>query len=50
MRIRTLTMAALLRGVAALLPRERFAVAPMMDYTDRHFRHLFRLLSRESVL
>lgn len=50
MRIKTLTMAALLRGVAALLPRERFAVAPMMDYTDRHFRHLFRLLSRESVL
>ena len=22
----------------------------MMDYTDRHFRHLFRLLSKESVL
>ena len=46
-------MAALaLRGAAALakLPLERFSVAPMMDYTDRHFRHLFRLLSKESVL
>ena len=42
----------LLRGAAALakLPLERFSVAPMMDYTDRHFRHLFRLLSKESVL
>ena len=43
----------LLRCAAALhkaLPLERFSVAPMMDYTDRHFRHLFRLLSRESVL
>ena len=42
-----------LRCAAALhkaLPLERFSVAPMMDYTDRHFRHLFRLLSKESVL
>ena len=46
-------MAAALRCAAALhkaLPLERFSVAPMMDYTDRHFRHLFRLLSKESVL
>jgi tRNA-dihydrouridine synthase A len=47
-------MAAALRSAAAVahraLPVERFSVAPMMDYTDRHFRHLFRLLSKESVL
>ena len=50
--MRTFLMAAALRGAAALakLPLERFSVAPMMDYTDRHFRHLFRLLSKESVL
>lgn len=29
---------------------ELFSVAPMMDYTDRHFRHLMRLLSRRAVL
>lgn len=29
---------------------ERFSVAPMMDYTDRHFRYFFRLLSRRAVL
>ena len=49
-----LLMAAALRSAAAVahraLPVERFSVAPMMDYTDRHFRHLFRLLSKESVL
>ena len=41
---KALIMAAALRGAAALakLPLERFSVAPMMDYTDRHFRHLFR--------
>ena len=54
MRTALIIMAAALRGAAALahrtLPLERFSVAPMMDYTDRHFRHLFRLLSRESVL
>lgn len=42
------TMLSTARGLA--LPAERFSVAPMMDYTDRHFRYLFRLLSRESVL
>ena len=53
-RMRSALIAAMaLRCAAALhkaLPLERFSVAPMMDYTDRHFRHLFRLLSRESVL
>ena len=28
----------------------RFSVAPMMDYTDRHFRRLLRLISRRSRL
>ena len=36
--------------VDAGLPLEAFSVAPMMDYTDRHFRYLFRLLSSEAVL
>jgi len=31
-------------------PSERFAVAPMMDYTTRHFRFLMRLLTRRAVL
>lgn len=37
-------------SLVAPLPLERFSVAPMMDYTDRHFRYLLRLLSREAVL
>lgn len=28
----------------------RVCVAPMMDYTDRHFRYLLRLLSRHALL
>ncbi len=28
----------------------RFTIAPMMDCTDRHFRHLLRLITRQSVL
>ena len=28
----------------------RFSVAPMLDYTDRHFRLLFRQVSRHSLL
>lgn len=28
----------------------RFAVAPMMDHTDRHFRYLLRLISRHAFL
>src|SRR5262249_8172987 len=28
----------------------RFAVAPMMDYTDQHCRMLFRLISRQAGL
>lgn len=28
----------------------RFAVAPMIDYTDRHFRYLIRLLAPKILL
>jgi tRNA-dihydrouridine synthase A len=27
-----------------------FSVAPMMDWTDRHFRYFFRLISKEALL
>eukprot|EP01031_Cornospumella_fuschlensis_P037012 gene37012-44911_t len=33
-----------------LMTRDRFSVAPMMDYTDMHQRYLMRLLSRQAVL
>ncbi len=33
-----------------LLPSYTLSVAPMMDWTDRHCRYLFRLLSRHSLL
>lgn len=29
---------------------ELFSVAPMMEYTDRHFRHMMRLVSSRAVL
>jgi len=35
---------------ASNLLDERFAVAPMLDVTDNHFRHLCRLISRRAVL
>ncbi len=28
----------------------KFAIAPMMDYTDRHCRYFFRLISKETLL
>jgi tRNA-dihydrouridine synthase A len=31
-------------------PSHRLSVAPMMDWTDRHFRHLMRLLSPDAML
>jgi tRNA-dihydrouridine synthase A len=34
----------------AAWPRHRFSVAPMMDYTDRHFRVLMRQITRHSLL
>jgi len=34
----------------ALDAHRRFAVAPMMELSDRHFRYLARLLSRYSLL
>ena len=32
------------------ISQHKFSVAPMMEYTDTHQRHLMRLLSTESVL
>jgi len=31
-------------------PDRRLSVAPMMDWTDRHFRYLLRLISRHTLL
>ena len=31
-------------------PSRRFAVAPMMDWTDRHYRYFARLISRHTLL
>ncbi|HWB77365.1 MAG TPA: tRNA dihydrouridine(20/20a) synthase DusA [Nannocystaceae bacterium] len=33
-----------------MVPPSRFAVAPMMDRTDRHFRRLFRAISKHALL
>lgn len=39
-------------GVDAAPPggREALAVAPMLDWTDRHYRYLARLLTRRTTL
>jgi len=37
-------------GAGRAADAELFSVAPMMDYTDRHFRHMMRLVSRRAVL
>mmetsp|Transcript_11758 Transcript_11758/g.35015 ORF Transcript_11758/g.35015 Transcript_11758/m.35015 type:complete len:374 (+) Transcript_11758:218-1339(+) len=52
MRLVALRLLTMLRAARALapLPAERFSVAPMMDYSDRHFRTLYRLLTKEAVL
>ena len=34
----------------ALRAARRFSIAPMMDWTDRHCRHLHRLLTRNALL
>ena len=31
-------------------PNRRFSVAPMMDWTDRHYRYFARLISRHALL
>ena len=31
-------------------PKHRFSVAPMMDRTDRHFRYMFRSISKKALL
>ena len=50
-RMRLFIMAAALRGAAALakLPLERFSVAPMMDYSNQHFRSMVRLISANTL-
>nr|WP_033415524.1 tRNA dihydrouridine(20/20a) synthase DusA [Hahella ganghwensis] len=36
---------------SAILPvTRRFSIAPMMDWTDRHYRYLARLISRHALL
>lgn len=35
---------------AQLMNASRLSLAPMMDYTDRHFRHLVRLISSRTLL
>ena len=30
--------------------REYFAIAPMVDFSDRHFRHFMRLLSKNCFM
>lgn len=35
---------------SSALPNYRFSVAPMLDWTDRHFRYFFRGLSKQSLL
>ena len=37
-------------AAAAEVAGRRFSVAPMMDFTDRHLRHMLRLLSRNATL
>ena len=37
-------------GTSGAAAAYRFSVAPMLDYTDRHFRLLFRQISRHSLL
>ncbi|CEL98066.1 unnamed protein product [Vitrella brassicaformis CCMP3155] len=37
-------------AATAAVDMHRFSVAPMMDYTDKHFRFLMRLLTRNATL
>ena len=34
----------------ALLHSRRLSIAPMLDWTDRHYRYLVRLISRHVLL
>ncbi len=36
--------------MSATIDNRRLNIAPMMDYSDRHFRYLMRLLSKNAVL
>jgi tRNA-dihydrouridine synthase A len=37
-------------AIAANFPSQRFSVAPMLDWTDRHCRYFLRLLTRRALL
>ena len=37
-------------SIPTTLPSRRFAIAPMMDYTDRHDRYFLRLITRHAWL
>src|SRR3954469_8348647 len=41
---------AMYRHVAEVVDNWRFCVAPMMDWTDRHCRYFFRLITRRARL
>jgi len=36
--------------VASVYPSNRFSVAPMLDWTDRHCRYFYRLMSQHTLL
>lgn len=38
------------RNYEQLMNASKLSLAPMMDYTDRHFRHLVRLISSDTLL
>ncbi|ETI51765.1 hypothetical protein L914_04764 [Phytophthora nicotianae] len=38
------------RTMAALPPVTRLSIAPMMDWTDRHYRFMMRMITKETLL
>ncbi|WP_295402409.1 tRNA-dihydrouridine synthase, partial [uncultured Thiocystis sp.] len=38
------------RVAASLTQARRLAIAPMLDWTDRHFRFFLRLITRHTLL
>ena len=37
-------------GERIVVGERRFSVAPMMDWTDRHYRYFARLISKQAIL
>lgn len=37
-------------GIAPKYPSQRFSIAPMLDWTDRHCRYFFRQLTKQTLL